>query len=116
MEGLIPFLIHAMKKQRPQNAYRCLSENSASGRSYHVLLAGDSVEGSSHRRTRSEIQPPSGFDFSSGSENLARVKSYGTGVPTVSPWNGDNGLRQRDLGFTSASHYQVSGKTISYGR
>ncbi|KAK9287244.1 hypothetical protein L1049_015657 [Liquidambar formosana] len=69
MEGLIPYLLHAVKKQRPRHSYRCLSEGS--NRSYHVLIGSDSYEGSSHRRTRSEFHPPtvdfleqrSGFDL-----------------------------------------------------
>ncbi|EPS58547.1 hypothetical protein M569_16266, partial [Genlisea aurea] len=40
MEGLIPFLIRAVKNQRPEKAYRCLSNNSNSGRSYHLLIGG----------------------------------------------------------------------------
>ncbi|KAK3193029.1 hypothetical protein Dsin_024339 [Dipteronia sinensis] len=56
MEGLIPFLIHAMKKQRPQHSYRSFSVGST--RSYHLLNEGDAVDGSSHRRTRSDFQPP----------------------------------------------------------
>ncbi|KAK4340164.1 hypothetical protein RND71_041626 [Anisodus tanguticus] len=62
MEGLIPFLFHAMKKQKPNNnSFRCLSDTS--NRSYHMLVGADSVEGSSHRRTRSEFQPPVTVDF-----------------------------------------------------
>ncbi|KAL3538800.1 hypothetical protein ACH5RR_002166 [Cinchona calisaya] len=62
MEGLIPFLIRAMKKQRPGHSYRCMSGGS-SNRSYHLLLGENSMEGSSsHRRTRSEFQPPT-VDF-----------------------------------------------------
>ncbi|KAL8540453.1 hypothetical protein ACS0TY_001888 [Phlomoides rotata] len=85
MEGLIPFLIHAVKKQKPQNVQRSLSDNSTTGRSYHRLLGGDSVEGSSHRRTRSDFQLPI--------------------APAAAP---DNGLRQR--AFTSASQYPVSSR------
>ncbi|KAJ0011442.1 hypothetical protein Pint_33826 [Pistacia integerrima] len=51
MEGLIPYLIHVVKKPRPQKGYRSLSDSS-SHQSYH-LLGGDS-----HRRTRSEFLPP----------------------------------------------------------
>ncbi|KAL6270617.1 hypothetical protein ACE6H2_027528 [Prunus campanulata] len=59
MEGLIPFLLHALKKQRPQHRYRSFSQSNSSNRSYHLLMSGqDSLEGSSHRRTRSEFQPP----------------------------------------------------------
>ncbi|KAL0454312.1 UNVERIFIED_CONTAM: hypothetical protein Slati_0770400 [Sesamum latifolium] len=114
MEGLIPFLVHAMKKQRPQNAYRCLSENSTTGRSYHLLLAGDSVEGSSHRRTRSDFQHSSTVEFSSGSEHLPHAKSLAARGPAASPSDADNGLRHR--GFTSGSHYQVSERNNNYRR
>ncbi|KAJ4716149.1 Beta-1,4-xylosidase [Melia azedarach] len=55
MEGLIPYLIHAMKKQRPQQSYRSFSVGSS--RSYQLLNGGESFEGSSHRRTRSDFQP-----------------------------------------------------------
>ncbi|GAV89978.1 hypothetical protein CFOL_v3_33389 [Cephalotus follicularis] len=55
MEGLIPYLLQAMKKQKPQHSYRSISTGSS--RSYHLLIERDSVEGSSHRRTRSEFQP-----------------------------------------------------------
>jgi hypothetical protein len=58
MEGLIPFLLHSIKKQKPHNSYRSLSMGSS--RSYRLLMGGegDSVNGSSHRRTRSDYQPP----------------------------------------------------------
>ncbi|KAJ0077529.1 uncharacterized protein LOC116141790 [Pistacia vera] len=58
MEGLIPYLIHVVKKPRPQKGYRSLSDSS-SHQSYHLLGGGESLEGSnSHRRTRSEFLPP----------------------------------------------------------
>ncbi|KAL6560751.1 hypothetical protein OROGR_004310 [Orobanche gracilis] len=87
MEGLIPFLLKAVKKQAPLSAYRSLSENSVTGRGYHLLLAGDSSEGSSHRRTRSDYQPPS----------------------TAYHLDGDNdsGLRQRAV--ASAGENKVAG-------
>ncbi|KAL2513485.1 uncharacterized protein Fot_27456 [Forsythia ovata] len=102
MEGLIPFLLHAMKKQRPQHSYRSLSENST--RSYHLLLSGESVEGSSHRRTRSEFQPPS-VDFlqqRSGLQYISHTKSFSKGYKAP-PSNVDNGLRQR--GPISTTNY-----------
>ncbi|KAG2704069.1 hypothetical protein I3843_06G158100 [Carya illinoinensis] len=55
MEGVIPYLVHAIKKQKqkPHNSYICLSKGST--RSSHLLLNGtDSPEGSSHRRTWSD--------------------------------------------------------------
>lgn len=68
MEGLIPFLIHAVKKQNgrlPHHSSFRRSLSTGSSRSYHLLLGADKsgeLEGSSHRRTRSEFQPPS-LDF-----------------------------------------------------
>ncbi|KAK8568235.1 hypothetical protein V6N13_106167 [Hibiscus sabdariffa] len=70
MEGLIPYLIHAMRKQNPTHRYRSMSAGSSRG--YHLLMGqspAESVEGSSHRRTRSEFQPPTVelfFEQSSG--------------------------------------------------
>ncbi|XVF67440.1 hypothetical protein PTKIN_Ptkin10aG0121900 [Pterospermum kingtungense] len=74
MEGLIPYLIQAMKKPKPGHHYRSMSVGSSRG--YHLLMGQsqpESVEGSSHRRTRSEFQPPttefteqrSGLEFTS---------------------------------------------------
>ncbi|KVH93339.1 uncharacterized protein LOC112517390 [Cynara cardunculus var. scolymus] len=59
MEGLIPFLMHAMKKShRLHHTYRSFSTGSTA--SYHLLDAAQpsAAEGSSHRRTRSDFQPP----------------------------------------------------------
>ncbi|GLT76309.1 hypothetical protein SLA2020_479790 [Shorea laevis] len=58
MEGLIPYLLEAMKKQKTHRSFR--SKSMDSSRSYHLVIGGgqDSLEGSSHRRTRSEFQPP----------------------------------------------------------
>ncbi|XVE66718.1 hypothetical protein DITRI_Ditri08aG0102000 [Diplodiscus trichospermus] len=59
MEGLIPYIIRAMRKQKPYHHHRSMSVGSS--RSYHLLMGQsqqESVEGSSHRRTRSEFQPP----------------------------------------------------------
>lgn len=73
MEGLIPYLIHAIKKDKPYHDHHHhhhnhnhrygyqRSNSEGSSRSYHLLVGGsglDSLEGSSHRRTRSEFQPP----------------------------------------------------------
>ncbi|OIV91143.1 hypothetical protein TanjilG_30365 [Lupinus angustifolius] len=60
MEGLIPYLIHAMKKQKPhRHRYRSFSHSESSNRSYHLLMESESITGSSHhRRTRSDYQPP----------------------------------------------------------
>lgn len=91
MEGLIPYLIHAIKKDhKPQNQmYRSMSVGSS--HNYRPLMMGQegssSLQGSSHRRTRSEYKPPvimdmfdqrsSGFGqdfgnkYSSSSQNIA---------------------------------------------
>ncbi|KAF3435553.1 hypothetical protein FNV43_RR22642 [Rhamnella rubrinervis] len=62
MEGLIPYLLHAMKKQSPRHSYRSFSENS--NRSYHLLNSKEpSSHGSSHRRTRSEFQLLANIDY-----------------------------------------------------
>ncbi|CAN1141421.1 hypothetical protein LINPERPRIM_LOCUS25487 [Linum perenne] len=60
MDGLIPFLIHAMKKHnKPAHhhlrSFKSFSEGST--RSYHLLVGDSSFNGSSHRRTRSDFQP-----------------------------------------------------------
>ncbi|GAB2292126.1 hypothetical protein Dimus_026378 [Dionaea muscipula] len=64
MEGLIPLLLHAIKKQslhhHSHGVRRCVSDGSMQGIRYHLLSPRqDSFEGSSHRRTLSEMyQPP----------------------------------------------------------
>ncbi|KAL2930286.1 Phosphatidate cytidylyltransferase 3 [Bienertia sinuspersici] len=78
MEGLIPFLVRAIKKQNLQShSYRCLSDSSR--RNYHVLgSAGDSVSGSSHRRTQSEFQVPSSLDLQPDVDQFVRSRSTKT--------------------------------------
>ena len=60
MEGLIPYLIQAIKKQKPHHhsLNRSFSHSGSVNRSYHMLLESDSLTGSSHRRTRSDFQQP----------------------------------------------------------
>ncbi|XP_028125861.1 uncharacterized protein LOC114322697 [Camellia sinensis] len=93
MEGLIPMLINALKKQRPHHAYRGLSEGS--NRSYHLLMAPDSREGSSHRRTRSEFQPPT-VDFLDQQSTLefSHSRSFNRGSVLASATNTAIGRRQ----------------------
>ncbi|KAB1208371.1 hypothetical protein CJ030_MR7G001340 [Morella rubra] len=86
MEGLIPYLIRVVKKQRPQNSYRCLSQSQGSSRSYHLLVnAPDSTNGSSHRRTLSEFQPPAVefIEQRSGLEHIRR-RTVGNNSPSAS--------------------------------
>lgn len=77
MEGLIPFLVHAIKKPKPQNSYR--SRSVGSTRSYHVLVGADAKgDQSSHRRTRSEFRSPT-VDFMeqrSGFGCMPQSRSY----------------------------------------
>ncbi|KAI3803751.1 hypothetical protein L1987_31913 [Smallanthus sonchifolius] len=65
MEGLIPLLMHTMKKHRLQNSFRSLSAGS-----YHLLEGTVADQGSSHRRTRSHFEPPS-------AEYLQQRSSFG---------------------------------------
>ncbi|XP_076904129.1 uncharacterized protein LOC143559434 [Bidens hawaiensis] len=79
MEGLIPFLMHAIKKPRPHNNYRSVSVSAGSTPSYHVLVGADAkMEESSHRRTRSEFHSPVGEfrEHRSGFGCLPQSKSY----------------------------------------
>ncbi|WMV37403.1 hypothetical protein MTR67_030788 [Solanum verrucosum] len=51
MEGLISFLLHAIKKKKSHhNNLYCLSDTS--NRSNHMLIRANSIEDSSHHRTR----------------------------------------------------------------
>lgn len=91
MEGLIPYLLHAIKKQKPHNSYRSFSEGSC--RSYHLLIGGDSVSGSSHRRTRSEFQPPN-LEFLEQKSGLEFLRSGSLRRRSVhSPSMGPNGSK-----------------------
>ncbi|KAJ1697464.1 hypothetical protein LUZ63_005976 [Rhynchospora breviuscula] len=76
MEGLIPFVIHAIKKSREKSGYRCLSNGSHGGARKPLIGEWDSAdEGSSHhRRTRSEF-PPIGSDFFSPEQRMAPSRS-----------------------------------------
>lgn len=80
MEGLIPFVMHAMKKHKGHKGYRSLSAR------YHLLEGSVTVEGSSHRRTRSDFQPPtadylqqrSGFGYDTQSMNFKKDSTSST--------------------------------------
>ncbi|KAL8239508.1 hypothetical protein R6Q59_016075 [Mikania micrantha] len=99
MEGLIPFLMHAVKKPKPHNNYRSVSVGST--RSYHVLVGSDApVDGSSHRRTRSEFRSPTDdfLEQRSGFGCMPQSKSY----------------KRYSTGLTSNS-YQVSKSKTMHG-
>ncbi|KAK7308111.1 hypothetical protein VNO77_41707 [Canavalia gladiata] len=53
MEGLIPYIIDAIRKQKPghMNSKSGFSHSDSSKRSYHLLLGSDSFNGSSQRRS-----------------------------------------------------------------
>ncbi|XP_010272493.1 PREDICTED: uncharacterized protein LOC104608262 [Nelumbo nucifera] len=107
MEGLIPYIFHAIKNKKAHKDYRSLSDGSS--RSYRPLTGGmGSFEGSSHRRTRSEFQPPTTYDFqleqsSSGPDQFRHSRSLKTdsvfSPPTV-----------KDSKQTSYYPYQASTK------
>ncbi|XP_010557520.1 PREDICTED: uncharacterized protein LOC104826494 [Tarenaya hassleriana] len=64
MEGLIPYLMQAMKKGHDPNAHYSRSVSAGSSRGNRPLLLGHDDHsnslhhGSSHRRTRSDYKPP----------------------------------------------------------
>ncbi|GFP88636.1 hypothetical protein PHJA_001007300 [Phtheirospermum japonicum] len=97
MEGIIPFILRATKKKRTQNPYLCLAADNPIGRSRHLLLAGDSIDGSSHRLSRSDYPHPAAFEC------------FSAGGRAATPSDNENGLRQR--GFTSAAQCHVSART-----
>ncbi|CAN4112100.1 unnamed protein product [Withania somnifera] len=107
MEGLIPFFLHAMKKQKPHhNSFRCLSDTS--NRSYHMLIGGDSIEGSSHRRTRSEFQPPVTVDFL----DLPQHRSFNKRAASlISPVSNKNGPRLQ-FGTNMGTTSNLQGNTV----
>ncbi|PKA59899.1 hypothetical protein AXF42_Ash015957 [Apostasia shenzhenica] len=82
MEGLIPFVIHAIKKNRQQSMYRCLSDGSRCGGSVRAPMISN--EGSSHhRRTRSEFPPAT--SAADGDENFAEWRNRRACDPSVVP-------------------------------
>ncbi|KAL0907109.1 hypothetical protein M5K25_025652 [Dendrobium thyrsiflorum] len=80
MEGLIPFVIHAFKKNRSRATYRCLSNGSSGGGlSTKPMMDWAAQDGSSHhRRTRSEFPAPASADsrFFSGDSLPAPSQSF----------------------------------------
>eukprot|EP00257_Ricinus_communis_P027204 XP_025014618.1 uncharacterized protein LOC112536198 [Ricinus communis] len=100
MEGLIPYILHAIKKQRPHRTYKSFSEGSS--RSYHLLIgSGDSINGSSHRRTRSEFQPPA-MELLEQRSALEYVRS--------------SSLRKRSVNSPTVASESKFGTTAYHGR
>ncbi|KAI3431035.1 uncharacterized protein J3R85_008099 [Psidium guajava] len=93
MEGLIPFVIRSIRKQRLYNSYRCLSDGST--RSYHLLTGGDSFDSPTHQRTQSELPQLPAAEFMdqrsgvelAGSHSMNKVSRV---VSTATAANGSN--------------------------
>lgn len=87
MEGLIPYIFQALKKKKPSQNYR--SQSVGSSRSYHILINDES----SHRRTRSDFQPPT-FEFpdqrSTHELTHSRSVAQGFGSSARSSYYGNN--------------------------
>ncbi|XP_068655935.1 uncharacterized protein [Aristolochia californica] len=86
MEGLIPYVLHAIKRNRDRSKYRSLSQGSSRNCLYPLTVREEaSYEGSSHRRTRSDYQPPVSDlrDWVSGTDH--QPLSGGFGGPVVLP-------------------------------
>ncbi|CAH9103681.1 unnamed protein product [Cuscuta epithymum] len=90
MEGLIPYLLHAVRKQKPRHHHhtlgRCLSDNS--NRSYHPLIGPEPGEGSTHRRTVSDFHAPAmlePFPDQSSVSNRSSAQSASGGGSVMSP-------------------------------
>ncbi|KAK1293667.1 hypothetical protein QJS10_CPB17g02258 [Acorus calamus] len=66
MEGLIPYVIHKIKKTKAERGYQSLSAESSHGGSYVQLIdrkSTEQMEGSSHRRVWSDLPAVSHYDF-----------------------------------------------------
>ncbi|KMT03813.1 hypothetical protein BVRB_8g189570 [Beta vulgaris subsp. vulgaris] len=103
MEGLIPYLVRAIKRQNLHNqSFRCLSDGSR--RSYHLLgnAGGDSVNGSSHRRTQSEFQAPTAMDLQPEVDQFVRSRSMKSNNINMMD---NKGLRQTHHNAPAAYNY-----------
>ncbi|KAK9715848.1 hypothetical protein RND81_06G193700 [Saponaria officinalis] len=79
MEGLIPFLIHTIKRTKNVHNNHGYSRSFSDGsrRGYELLgSAGESVSGSSHRRTRSEFKAPAFKDLHPEVDDFIRSHSF----------------------------------------
>ncbi|KAI6678178.1 hypothetical protein NL676_038974 [Syzygium grande] len=108
MEGLIPYVIRSIRKQRLYNSYRCLSDGST--RSYHLLAGGDSLDGSAHRRTQSELPQPPAAEFMGQRSGVELARSHtmnkGSVASTATAANGSN---------VASSYYPQINKDMSAG-
>ncbi|QCD91908.1 hypothetical protein DEO72_LG4g2877 [Vigna unguiculata] len=71
MEGLIPYIIDAMRKQKPNTLTHSRSDTSQ--RSYRMLLGSDSFNGSHHSHTM--MNPTAATTSSYAATNLRNRKS-----------------------------------------
>ncbi|WCJ17949.1 hypothetical protein M5689_000333 [Euphorbia peplus] len=111
MEGLIPFLLHAMKKQKPKNSFRSFSVDSS--RSYHLLMAaGDSFSGSSHRRTRSDFQPPVAAEFLDQRSGVEYIRS----VNSAAVASGSKQIGNSKHAYQMSKEIKTRGSNSSYVR
>lgn len=79
MEGLIPFVLHALKKKRERSKYSSLKEGSSHSCRHPLTenVVGFNLDGSSHRRTRSDFQTPaSGFVGWGGSSSTSNFSAW----------------------------------------
>nr|GMC83593.1 G patch domain-containing protein [Ipomoea batatas]GMC87717.1 G patch domain-containing protein [Ipomoea batatas] len=113
MEGLIPYLLHAMKKQKSphsrRHSFRCLSDTS--NRSYHLLIGADSAEGSSHRRTFSDFQPDYFSDHQRSPRGLGCFPKNVTGAGSVMSPAASKHNNGTETAVTSG--YQASAATVN---
>ncbi|XP_065871283.1 uncharacterized protein [Euphorbia lathyris] len=117
MEGLIPYLLHAMKKQKPKNTFRSFSVDS--NRSYHLLMTagGDSLTGSSHRRTRSDFQPPAPAEFLDQRPSVDYLRSINSAaVASGSKQIGNNNNNNNNYHYQMSKEIKSSGSNSSYVR
>ncbi|RDX99022.1 hypothetical protein CR513_17987, partial [Mucuna pruriens] len=93
MEGLIPYIIDAIRKQKKASH----SHTDRSERSYHMLLGSDSFNGSSHSHIRS-----------SRSELLDLVSPTAAAAPTTTTSSrASNNLRNLPAGGSLIGYHPI---------
>ncbi|KAK1269164.1 hypothetical protein QJS04_geneDACA006268 [Acorus gramineus] len=79
MEGLIPYLIHKIKKTRAERGYESLSTGSNHGGSSYIQpidrRSTEQMEGTLHRRVRSDFPVVSYYDFPNWAADAAASRS-----------------------------------------
>ncbi|VFQ94243.1 unnamed protein product [Cuscuta campestris] len=108
MEGLIPYLVHALKKQRPPHHHalgRCLSD--ASNRSYHLLVGSDSPDGSSRRRIQISDEFRDRFSDQRSPRNVIRSFSNRAAAGSMIP-SAAAAASMASSGLSRSSGHQAS--------